>query len=523
MTSQADSPDSRSRQVQGCASGMEIEVCDFGPVAKGKIDLRPLTVFAGPSNTGKSWVATLIYALGRRLKDWTTLVSVYNYAELEQLGKQLGIGQTKSEGSHRLKRLESWRESIMKEGKVHFTQPEVDYLSERIQSLEADLGRDLLRCLGLADESQLVRHTSRTRSLARFKVGQVKGSILASSQEEHQPRAGRSLLVEIPHQISITKSQSDDILPFLDNFIEGAGVAHRSVPRMAYMDVMDYFLSGPVFEGSQPSFEIGSDRKFYYLPAGRGNLVHTLPMVTSHLIRKASRIGIWSDKFSPEISGVSGDFLELLYRTGEESRHDKKKLKTVSSIESRVLKGKVEVEVSETGFPHFRYRPSSWRDGSLPLMSASSMVSELSPVALFLQHWVRPGDTIIFEEPEAHLHPAAQMQLVEEVASWVNAGIWVIVTTHSEWILEKLSNIVHRSLGQDKPSGHKPVLNKEDVGVWLFDFLDPKSTKNGSVITEIPWDLNEAGYEAGFYEAAMARLEDWDEASGSIAEGKPKP
>ena len=42
---------------------LEIEVTDFGPIAKAKLDLRPLTVFVGPSNTGKSYLAMLIYAL----------------------------------------------------------------------------------------------------------------------------------------------------------------------------------------------------------------------------------------------------------------------------------------------------------------------------------------------------------------------------------------------------------------------------------------------------------------------------
>ena len=42
---------------------MELEVSDFGPIVRAKIDLRPLTVFVGPSNTGKSYLAILIYAL----------------------------------------------------------------------------------------------------------------------------------------------------------------------------------------------------------------------------------------------------------------------------------------------------------------------------------------------------------------------------------------------------------------------------------------------------------------------------
>ena len=33
---------------------VEIAVKNFGPIAEARIDLRPLTVFVGPSNTGKN-------------------------------------------------------------------------------------------------------------------------------------------------------------------------------------------------------------------------------------------------------------------------------------------------------------------------------------------------------------------------------------------------------------------------------------------------------------------------------------
>ena len=50
----------RSRRIQ-------IGVRNFGPIDRGLIDLRPLTVFAGPSNTGKTYLSILAYALHRSL------------------------------------------------------------------------------------------------------------------------------------------------------------------------------------------------------------------------------------------------------------------------------------------------------------------------------------------------------------------------------------------------------------------------------------------------------------------------
>ena len=42
---------------------VHVNVQNFGPIEKAEIDLRPLTVFVGESNTGKTYLAALIYAL----------------------------------------------------------------------------------------------------------------------------------------------------------------------------------------------------------------------------------------------------------------------------------------------------------------------------------------------------------------------------------------------------------------------------------------------------------------------------
>ena len=60
------------------------------------------------------------------------------------------------------------------------------------------------------------------------------------------------------------------------------------------------------------------------------------------------------------------------------------------------------------------------------------MVSELAPLILFLKYLVRPGDLLILEEPESHLHPAAQRRLARGIVRLVNAGVKVLITTHSE-------------------------------------------------------------------------------------------
>ena len=105
-------------------------------------------------------------------------------------------------------------------------------------------------------------------------------------------------------------------------------------------------------------------------------------------------------------------------------------------------------------------------------MNASSMVSELAPVVLYLRHIVLPEDLLVVEEPESHLHPAMQVEFARQLAAVVNSGIRVIITTHSECLLGALANLVKSSelyKGRKSKTGEDDAaLRPDQVGVWLF-------------------------------------------------------
>jgi len=131
---------------------------------------------------------------------------------------------------------------------------------------------------------------------------------------------------------------------------------------------------------------------------------------------------------------------------------------------------------------------------------------------------VEPGEVLIVEEPESHLHPAMQVEFIRQIAALVNAGFRVIVTTHSEWLLEELANIVRRSqLPGDrkrKCNGDDVALGSDQVGAWLFE---PKRRPRGSVVSEIR--LDESGlFPSGFDDVAAALHNDWADISSRIGD-----
>ena len=182
------------------------------------------------------------------------------------------------------------------------------------------------------------------------------------------------------------------------------------------------------------------------------------------------------------------------------------------------MRGAIGVERSELiNYPHFTYRPDGWKE-NLPLMHASSMVSDLAPIVLYLRHLVQPGNVLIIEEPESHLHPAMQVELTRQLAKLVKVGYRVIITTHSEWILEELANVVQRSqlLPEELAtvSESDAALTADQVGVWLFR---PKRRPRGSEVVQITLDESSL-YPSDFNDVAIALHNDWANISNRIGE-----
>ncbi len=147
--------------------------------------------------------------------------------------------------------------------------------------------------------------------------------------------------------------------------------------------------------------------------------------------------------------------------------------------------------------------PTWLAESGLPRLS---MVSELAPVVLFLRGVMAKGDLLLMEEPEAHLHPAAQTQMAQQRGHMVRAGLQVVITTHSDWLLKEIGNLMREGeLAEEtwpNATQDSPVLRPEEVGIWLFR-KDTDAT--ASTVEEIPFDRTE-GIEPQDYEDVAAAL-----------------
>ena len=467
-----------SSSAAGPDGNYRIEVANFGPIGHARVDLRPLTVFVGPSNTGKSCLATLVYALHR----------CYRRLGVVARGESLQVHEALA------KRIEDW----LSKRTERETAPLPDDLAAALRSMvehdaEKSLEQEVRRCFGVDALAELVRQES--------------------------PEAGAAIALCVP--------QAQGGEPFRYRFEFGPeciGASGQIIPLTELSDTLSEigaFISG--FSTGMVSSRLGPLTKpVYYLPADRTGVMHSHQVLVSTLIQSATTAGLRPSTNVPLLSGVLADFLDGLVgmsqagRSAGASSSGSESHAMSEVVEKNLLAGAIRLRPSETGYPSFAYRPANW-DVDLPLMRTSSMVSELAPVVLYLRYLVRPGDLLIIEEPESHLHPAMQARFARELARLVRFGVRIMLTTHSEWMLEALANLVRLS---DLPEpqregipGADVALTPGQVGAWLFK---PSTGAAGTVVEEIPLDVEVGTYPAGFDEVTESLYNEWAGISNRI-------
>lgn len=486
-------------------SNLNIEVEDCGPIAKAKFDLRPLSVFIGPSNTGKSYLAIMIYALHRHFTGATPGPRGIRYPS-----PRLMLPPFDSEDGPRQDLLEKSTDQIRKQLQEKLTDDSdnqvitltsgiTEMFGMGMEQLGVNLRQEIQRCFGFDDGMKsLIRRGCRTSRISITK--RIKGVTTDFQQDVRLSAKKPAVNVSIPSDFPLTLSRTT-----IQNLVKMHPTFSSDEKRYE-----NYFLANNLFNITQSRLVSPLNKFAYYLPADRTGIMHAHKVVVGSLLASAPMGGILEINRTSTLSGVISDFLEqLIYIENPRlPRHRRRKSSDLGKeIEDKILYGNIEVSRSAIDYPDFFYRPNKWtgRKKPIPLMNASSMVSELAPVVLYLRHLIGHGDILIVEEPESHLHPAMQVEFTKQLASLVNAGVRIIVTTHSEWLLEELANIVRRSRGRESQDQHHRngefvSLRQEEVGAWLFE---PKKKPLGSVVKEI--QLDEAGlFPTGFEDVAAA-------------------
>jgi len=115
---------------------------------------------------------------------------------------------------------------------------------------------------------------------------------------------------------------------------------------------------------------------------------------------------------------------------------------------------------------------------TLELHLTSSLVKSLSYLILYLKYTAQEHDQVIIDEPELNLHPDLQILLARFIAKMVNGGLKVIISTHSDYLIKQLNNLIllgnlnkeeqHKNFVQEKGYAPDEMLRKNQIGAYFL-------------------------------------------------------
>lgn len=170
-------------------------------------------------------------------------------------------------------------------------------------------------------------------------------------------------------------------------------------------------------------------------------------------------------------------------------------------IESDILKGKIvttsegELRLDEKGIKY-------------NMAVSSSTAKSLADIIFYLQHSAGKMFRLIIDEPEIHLHPDNQLLLSRVFTRMVNRGLQLVISTHSEYIIRELNNLIMLHY-----AGESFLEKAEGLGYYPEDSLDVSHIQpylfvrqdNGRVITEAV-KVGKDGFAIKSIDNAIAKL-----------------
>lgn len=397
---------------------MKIQFSHIGSIKKMAFELKPgLTLFCGPNNTGKTYAAYAIFSVLHGLKtidlNWLT---DEDYIQLESKGMvEIDFTALTQSGAF----LDQVSSILSNQLASDFDAPKSFFAQDCIRINELYSG---LKADDIGSDTWLM-------GPLMFKA--------AISNTETSKKLTVSLLRQGTPSVDAKLDKSFVIETF--NHLISKLVATIRIGR-------PYVLTAERSAISLFSKELAASRSgFIAPPAARPAILYPLPIRIS--------LGIAED-----LSNIAKKFDPQHVFQGY-----------ANALEQKILGGSI--EIGEYG--EIFYTPTS--SSKLHIHLTASMIKSLASLVIYLRYQAKKEDVLIIDEPELNLHPANQRKIARFLCTLVNAGIEVIISSHSDYIIREINNAILLANPKmeeiRKRHGYVPreLLEPELVSVMMFD------------------------------------------------------
>jgi len=431
---------------------MIIELNGLGAIKQAKLDLtKKLTVFCGHNNTGKTYVAYVIYALTSRQKFTPKVLSDEAITKLFESG-ELNLALDFSEICN--------------------------FRKELVESI----GDNLNELFGISKEQAAKFFGS---FYLDFKTSEENFKTKILSESLNAKFNGESFVIDV------VKNKGGLDVKFTIKI--NSNVTPRDLDSIRYMILPNLYTSISLYPIPR-SIIFPVERNSIYtfskeLSIKRNILIDQMQDMSNKQIDPLDFLLKRTTRYPQPIR----DGLEIAEDMSNIQKSESDFKAFAEEIEEELLHGKV--SISNEG--EVQFTSSKAKSKKLPIHLTASIVKTLSSLVFYLKHLARSNDLIIIDEPELNLHPDNQIILTRIFARLINAGFRLLVSTHSDYIVRELNNLIMLSSQNEditelrKRFGYKESekIMSNEVSAYYFDF----KTKTTVGVKQLV--VNECGFE----------------------------
>ena len=406
---------------------MKFHFSNIGPIKEAELELGKLTIIAGRNNTGKTY---LVYTLYGFLQSWMGWPGIERYfldqknasvIDMDHVGMRLmEEGQCRCAIDH--KRLKEDRQAVISRLARAFSDRQI---SNVFSSSRRNFEHASIR-VTFDDDFPQKPFVSKLEYFKEVHISiEYDGENLIFSIKQ---RGKKSL-----HKAQMTSMLSVCYMQFLlanlpDPFILSA---ERLGISLFYKELD--FTKNRLIELLQMKDEKDRDRISPFVLIEKGSSRYALPI-----------------KDNIDYTRSISDFVNKKGELEDEKLHD-----DVKSIMDGYYK-------SDENDIRFVSKARKDRRFDIPLHLASSSARGLSDLYFYLRHKAKPNQLLIIDEPESHLDTKNQVMLARMLSHFIRSGIKVLITTHSDYVLKEINNLVMLSSFDDDDEFIKSLKYKKD-------------------------------------------------------------
>ena len=412
---------------------------NIGPIKEAELELGDLTIIAGQNNTGKTYLVYTLYGFldmwnNKSFKTYTRFRYPRDtHEKIKEIAQQLQETGIASMGNEEYKRMSNWlakkMSTIFSEKMMHqvFSASKDEFENARFEF----------------EPKENAETTGNKLHMFHPKNGLIMESYF--KDENLTFELGNSEGIELEEIIDKVLSLFEDIAR--NNHLKPYMLPTERISILLFYKELD-FTKNRLVEELQ---NLSDDKKLSYDGLSRRLI---------HLERQSAR---YAQPIKDNID-FTRDLWEIQKRKSPLTVDKRLSVGTMMEADYKITKDEVLLISKKRGENRF----------VIPLYLASSSARGLLNLSLYLKHLAKPGQILIIDEPENSLSPRNQILMARLLAFCVNAGIKVLIATHSDYIVKEINNLIilHNDFGKKEE-----FLKKHKKDYTENDHLDPHSVK----------------------------------------------